>query len=270
MRYLFLGLLFLSTTLFAQRDSLINGIKCHLVSENKDTGTAWIQQKLVKKGVTKFRGTYYEFYPGGKLKAKGYYKNGKRTEKWIRYYSSGKKAEEGYFDAGYKSDLWMTYYESGQLSWKGNFFKNIRSGYWRYYYEDGKLKAMTRYRIKTDKVIKKAKKKSKGVSFKVNKEFQYRVSPADSLVEYYPDGKLRTRIIYGKEGGLNGDADFYYENGKLNKHGKYIDGKLSGDWVRYCTSGAVFIPNTNTNPDVICFYEELNPWLKWEVEVIIP
>ncbi|CAN5154678.1 hypothetical protein BH09BAC5_BH09BAC5_21700 [soil metagenome] len=280
-RYLFYTFLFFSSYLSAQRDSVIGGIKCHLISENSDTGSAWIQKVIVKKGKEKFNGTYFEFYPGGKLKAKGYYKNGKRYQKWIRYYADGKKSEEGYFDKGEKSDLWITYYENGQISWKGSFFKDIRSGFWRYYYEDGKLKGMTRYRIKTEKINRKPKegdKKKKGMSVKTNVEFIYTVSPADSLVEYYPDGKLKTRIIYGKEGGLNGAFDSYYENGKSNVHGEYTAGKKSGQWNYYCENEKIFRYEKysvgNDNPEVIqgtdtcTSVEECLPWMKWEVEII--
>jgi antitoxin component YwqK of YwqJK toxin-antitoxin module len=276
MRKLLIGLLFITSSLFAQRDTMVNRVKFHLIADS-DTGTTWIQQKIVKKGVTKFNGVYYEFYPGGKLKAKGYYKRGKRTGKWLRYYQGGQKSEEGFFDAGFKTELWMTYYESGVMSWKGNFFKNMRSGYWRYFYEDGKLKAMTRYRVKAESVAKKPKSNVRGMSIRVNREITYSISPADSLVEYYPDGKLRTRILYGKEGGLNGVFDFYYPDGKINFHGAYTNGKESGTWIWYCTDGIKqrSINYSDANPansefGVICIHEAITPWLKWEIETITP
>lgn len=287
MRYIFFCFLFSSSALFAQRDSVINGIKCHLISEHPDTGSAWIQKKIVKKSkakaadggavyVTKFSGVYFEVYPGGKLKAKGYFKKGKRNEKWIRYYPSGQKKEEGYFDDGYKSDLWMTYYENGKISWKGNFFKNMRSGFWRYFYESGQLKSMTRYRIKAESIAKKPKEKAKGWSLRVNREITYSISPADSLVEYYPDGKLRTRILYGKEGGLNGSIDLYYPDGKHNLQGQYTNGKESGVWTWYCSDGtkkktmdySTAAPAAGTF-GVVCDAEIITPWMKWEVERIL-
>jgi antitoxin component YwqK of YwqJK toxin-antitoxin module len=286
MRYLLFCFLFFSSPIFAQRDSVINGINCHLISENPDTGSAWIQKKIVKKSkakaadgaaifVTKFSGVYFEVYPGGKLKAKGYFKRGKRNEKWIRYYLNGQKKEEGYFDGGYKSDLWMTYYESGKMSWKGNFYKNMRAGFWRYFYESGQLKSMTRYRIKTESIAKRPKTKTKGWSFLTSREITYSISPADSLVEYYPDGKLRTRIIYGKDGGLNGAVDFYYPDGKHNLRGQYTNGKESGTWVWYCTDGVQkkTIDYSAAAPadaafGVVCTYEAITPWMKWQVEMI--
>ncbi len=266
--------LFISSSLFAQRDSVINGIKCHLISESRDTGTVWIQRKIVnkKKNTEKFGGRYWEFYPGGKLKASGYYKNGKRDEKWIRYYQNGQRSEEGYFDNGLKSDLWMTYFESGKMSWKGNFFKNIRSGVWRYFYEDGKLKGMTRYRIKTQKIAKKPKAGVKrGIAIGAYKEVTYTISPADSLVEYYPDGKLRTRITYGHEGGLTGSYAMYYDNGTIKTRGQYSEGKKTGTWEYFCSSGTLYFKGTELNPnytDGPCEFVEELPWLKWEVEQI--
>ncbi|MEO5644042.1 MAG: hypothetical protein ABIQ40_12890 [Bacteroidia bacterium] len=280
MRYLLFILLLSSFSLFAQRDSVIGGIKCHLVSSDADTGTAWIQNKQVtKKGVVKFRGVYWEFYPGGKLKAKGYYKNGKQNEKWIRYYSGGQKAEQGYFDKGFKSDLWMTYYESGIMSWKGNYYKNMRSGFWRYYYESGAPKSVTRYRIKTQSIAKRPKGAKRGMSISANREITYSISPADSLIEYYPDGKLRTRIIYGKEGGLNGNFTTYYPDGNVNTSGTYTTGKKSGEWIYYCTDGSVLYAEKYLVPGgeaakgkdkIECAYDEILPWMKWEIELITP
>ncbi len=270
--------LFLTYGLFAQRDTVINKMKCHLISDNKDTGTVWIQKKSVNKGIEKLNGSYFEFYPGGQLKAKGFYKNGKSNDKWLRYYKNGKLSEEGYFDKGLKSDYWATYFESGQMSWKGNYFKNMRSGVWRYFYEDGKLKAMTRYRIKTESIKRKAKPGEKGISAKANVEIHYHISPADSIVEYYPDGKLRTRILYGNEGGLVGDIDFYYEDGSKNMHGKYIQGKKTSSWEWFCPNGMVYksekytlgsdIPEIKQSADV-CTFKEIIPWMKWQEEIII-
>jgi uncharacterized protein len=96
-------------------------------------------------------------------------------------------------------------------------------------------------------------------------------------VEYYPDGKLRTRIIYGKEGRLNGAVDFYYPDGKRNLHGQYTNGKESGVWTWYCTDGLQkkTVDYSNANPTspgfgAICTYEAIAPWMKWEVEIITP
>ncbi len=277
MRTFLFACLFISSSLFAQRDSVINGIKCHLVAKSSDTGTTWIQRKIInkKKNTEKFNGRYWEFYPGGKVKASGYYKNGKRDEKWIRYYPNGKKSEEGYFDKGFKSNIWMTYFESGKMSWKGNYFKNMRAGVWRYFYEDGKLKGMTRYRVKTQKIAKKPKSGVKrGISVGAYKEITYTISPADSLVEYYPNGKLRTRIIYGHEGGLTGSYAMYYDDGTIKVRGQYLDGKKTGTWEYFCSSGALFYKTELIEPSPLriedgpCEFGEELPLMKWEVEQI--
>ena len=275
MRY-FLVLFFLFPAfLFAQRDTLVQGIKFHLVSDS-DTGISWIQFKTGKNGKDHFRGWYLEYYRDGKVKAKGHYKNGKRSDDWTRYYPDGQIAEKGYFDNGYKSFLWQTFYPNGKMAWKGSFFKDIRSGFWRYYYEDGKLKAMTRYRIKTEKRHRKPKEK-KGFSIMINVEYTYSVSPADSLVEYYPDGKLRTRIIYGKEGGMTGPVAFYYENGKPSLEGTMYFGNKIGEWIYYCPDGSVSSREkyavdkkepVEVKNEAACEYVIMHPWMKWEVEKI--
>ncbi|MCX6311789.1 MAG: hypothetical protein NT084_09145 [Bacteroidetes bacterium] len=279
-RILFIVTLFLSISLFAQRDSIIGSINCHLISDSSDTGTSWIQQKIKRKSGEQFNGVYFEIYPDGKLKAKGYYKRGKRNEKWIRYYPSGQKSVEGYFDVGYKSDLWMEYYPSGQISWKGNFYKNMPSGFWRYFYENGIQKSMTRYLIKTSRVMGKATATAKGRSFKSNMETHYTISPADSLVEYYPDGKLKIRILYGHKGGLNGACDFYYANGVKSFHGQYLEGKEVGDWFYYCPDGKLFkftrftsVANqadVRIETDENCDVATIEPEMIWKTQTFPP
>lgn len=281
MRYFLFGFLFFSSTLFAQRDSTINGIKCHLIADS-DTGTCWIQKNVKTKKAAYFSGHYFEVFRDGKLKAKGFYKRGKRSNKWVFYYENGQKSVEGYYDEGLKSNLWMEYYMNGQLSWKGNFFKDMRSGFWRYYYENGVQKAMTRYLIKSSVVKGEKVKKSKGSSLKPNVEIHYTISPCDSLVEYYPNGKLKVRILYGKEGGLNGTCDYYYENGSKNFEGAFANGKKIGTWNYFCADGSLFynivfdaseVGNrsaVNDKIDTKCNYVEVKPEMKWEVEFIPP
>lgn len=280
-RFLFtISFIAFSVAANSQRDSLINGIKCHLISVSSDTGTSWIQLKIKKKTGEQFNGVYFEIYPGGKIKSKGYYKKGKRDEKWISYYQDGQTKVEGFYDEGFKSELWKEYYPSGQMSWKGNFFKDMRSGFWRYYYENGIQKSMTRYVIKAFKVVGKPKPIMKGSSIKTNIEIHYTISPADSLVEYYPDGKLKVRILYGHKGGLNGTCDYYYGNGVKSFHGQYLDGKEVGDWLYYCPDGKLFkftrytgVPNqadVRIETDQLCDITAVKPEMKWQKEIFPP
>ncbi len=277
-RLFFVVLFFNSFSISAQRDSILYGIRCYMVSESKDTGTVWIQQNIKTKHGLVFNGRYFELFANGKLKINGNYKKGARTGKWIGYYETGQKSFVGYYDNGLKSDLWMKYFPHGQLAWKGSFFKDMHAGFWRYYYENGLLKAMTRYLIKSRAVTGKKIAKLNQFSFFPNLTYNYIISPADSLVEYYPDGKLKIRFLYGQSGGLNGICNSYYSTGKENFSGAYTNGQKSGLWNYYCSDGIIYqniqfntktlplISNTDSNAELHCLYLEILPEIKWEKE----
>jgi antitoxin component YwqK of YwqJK toxin-antitoxin module len=280
MRPLFFILFFISVSAAAQRDTIIAGRRCHLIADS-DTGTSWIQMTIhTKKFGDQFRGAYFEFYKSGRIKVQGFYKLGKRSDKWIGYYEDGNKSFEGYFSKGYKSDLWMEYFPGGHLSWKGNFFKNMRSGFWRYYYENGKLRSMTRYEIHTRVESVPAPPRSKGASIRVNKKIFYTITPCDSLVEYYQDGTLKIRFSYGHHGGLNGKVQYFYSNGAKNREGMYVDGKAAGVWKYFCTDGKEYKNVTygsdgNAETSQLdnseakdCVYVEIQPEMKWQPEEI--
>jgi antitoxin component YwqK of YwqJK toxin-antitoxin module len=276
---LFILICCFTISLSAQRDTIIAGLKCHLYLDN-DTGTAWIQKVIVNKKTGKqFSGSYFEFYKSGRLKVKGYFKAGKRSDKWEGFYEDGNKFFTGYYDEGYKSDLWMKYFDAGVMSWKGSFFKDMRAGFWRYFYENGKLKMMTRYEIKTHIDKGEKVKDGKGSSLQRNVKIYYTISPCDSLVEYYQDGTLKIKMAYGHHGGLNGKVEYFYPSGLKNLEGMYSEGKKTGTWNYFCLDGTIaksFIydengnikSQTSNNPDATkCVYVEIQPQMLWLPEI---
>ena len=48
---------------------------------------------------------------------------------------------------------------------------------------------------------------------------------------------------YNKEGKQEGYWEYYYDNGKLESKGKYINGKKEGYWEWYHSNGELYLIN---------------------------
>lgn len=284
-----------------KRDTIFDGTKYHFDFDADSSVSVWIQIL----GTDLFEGKYLETYPGGKIKCSGVYSKGNRVGLWNEYYAngnprahgnfkkgemdglwkfyyeSGKEYSEGYNEEGYKVGLWKTYYENGQLLSQGQYFMHMNSGTWRWYYENtspndsvgrGKLKAQAHYIIKSD-----WQKTKLGIGSNKYWDPKYHLpwmkrtwksSPVDSLVEYYPDGKLRSRIIYDKHGNEEGSAEYYYPDarpndslgrGKLNRIEFYKNGKPVDCWKYYCEDGSLSrFQNMNNQQNACDLNQEVN------------
>lgn len=61
---------------------------------------------------------------------------------------------------------------------------------------------------------------------------------SDSLVNYYPNGKVES-IIYLNRGILDGAAVFYYENGNIKRKATYVNGIIDGTVREYSEQGTI-------------------------------
>ena len=55
--------------------------------------------------------------------------------------------------------------------------------------------------------------------------------------QYYPNGQLIENISLNKFGRNDGNAIYYYEDGKIKSKGQFIDGLYSGEWKIFDNSG---------------------------------
>jgi antitoxin component YwqK of YwqJK toxin-antitoxin module len=79
------------------------------------------------------------FYPSGKIKLKGEYKNGKKNGLWIYYYESGNIWSKGEFTNDVRNGIAEVYYENGKPRYKGQYKNGKETGKWFFYNASGKL-----------------------------------------------------------------------------------------------------------------------------------
>jgi antitoxin component YwqK of YwqJK toxin-antitoxin module len=157
-----------------------------------------------------------DYFPSGKVKIEGTYRNG-IAEGVRREYNengevekafimkSGVVAAEGILEtSGLRKGSWTEYYTDGKVKAKGNYTEDFKTGIWEYYHRNGKLEQKGSY-------------DSKG-------------KPVGEWQWYYDNGGL-LRIENFRNGLNDGLLTEKDEQGNIITTGEYIDGKEEGKWI---------------------------------------
>jgi uncharacterized protein len=156
-----------------------------------------------------------EYYPDGKLKASGTYRNG--VPEGIRreygkdgtieksyIYKSGYIIGEGIVtEAGSREGHWKEFYSNGTLKGEGDYKDDKRVGEWIFYYPDGNKEEIGKFT-------------NSGKKTGIWKWF-------------FEDGQLKIEEGY-KNDLLDGLHTEYDETGKVVEEGEYLDGQEDGPW----------------------------------------
>jgi len=85
-------------------------------------------------------GEYFEYYPSGKLKMKGFYNEQvNRDGLWISYYEEGSKWSESYYVDGKRDGHSLTFFPNGEIRYIGEYKNDEKKGSWKFYNEQGAL-----------------------------------------------------------------------------------------------------------------------------------
>lgn len=157
-----------------------------------------------------------EYYPDGKIKAMGTYRNG--VPEGIRreyspegqiltsmIYKNGIIQGEGIMlEDGSKEGFWKTYFPDGSLSSEGEYKANKPVGEWKFYYPNGKTEQTGKYTN----------------SGKLTGSWKW----------FFDNGKLKREENYisGLQDGIHTEYD---EKGKVIEQGEYIKGLEDGEWT---------------------------------------
>ena len=174
----------------------------------------------------------YFFFPKGKMKSEGDYKDGKKT------------------------GVWKYYHENGNLMQTGSYMEDKAEGTWTWYYENGKLLRQETY--KNGKEIGDAQEFNdstarviaQGAYVDGQKDGSWIYEIGDMKItgkyadgkedgtwkEYYKDGKVSFEGNYIK-GEENGTHKFYYPGGQLQEERNYRLGLKDGDWRYFDREG---------------------------------
>lgn len=223
-----------------------------------------------KEGEWKF------YHKNGNIQEISYFNQGVYVNESTQFYPSGKKMIESFFYLGEKDSAYTSYFENGRIAEKGKYDKGIKTGVWEYWYVDSSLRMIARYdslgRERVGSFWDKNKTQTikngngKKISFfesgKIKEEFNYR----DSLLEgemkqlkasgnpltlgMYKEGKkhgkwttyflLENQIHTEKQfvqDSLTGKYTKYFENGRVNISGEFLNNKKEGDWKWFDKQG---------------------------------
>ena len=128
--YLFLGLLI----------TVFNGCTKDLIREVSETyadGTPKTVKFFRQEGENRILAIEEYYYPDGKLRMMGEFKNGKKEGHWISYYNNENKWSEGFYKDGINDGKTTTWHENGEKYYEGYYKKGERAGTWKFWDEKG-------------------------------------------------------------------------------------------------------------------------------------
>lgn len=182
-------------------------------------------------------GIWRKYYPNGRIRYEGQFKNGKEigtfkfyditTSKFPvvikKYSSSSDTAHVRFFTL------------KGKLKTTGQMIGKKRVGKWMYYflngktfseeyYKDGKLEGTLKNYYNSGKLLEETEYKN-GLKNGISKRY----ADSGTLIE-------EVRFVNGKE---NGEAKYYELNGNLKEKGTYKNGNRVGKWEFYIGGEAV-------------------------------
>ncbi len=179
----------------------------------------------------------YDYYPGGKVKIVGSYRNdlpdGVRREfdengKIVKGYifRDGVLTEEGIIDEkGLKQGQFKEYFENGALKSQGEYKDSKPIGEWKYYYADGTMEQEGRFDSRGRHVGEWNWYYSNGNVWKT--EFYENGLLEGNYIEYDISGKI---IVKGEFFDGVETGQWFWEIGDTREEGNFIDGQYSGVW----------------------------------------
>ncbi len=218
-------------------------------------------------------GSFFTYYPSGKIKTEGFFVKGKQNGKTYKYseksdtliieiniYKNGViqgKEEINSIDKNEKKQgSWKWFYPDKKIKAEGYYKNDLLQGYYKTYDASGNLKEIFKYEngIKIENApelakveVKKEyypnmKVKSAGVFKDGKKEGVHKFFDEHGNVTatkiYKDDVEIGTGII-SNSGKKDGDWKEYYDNHQLKVNGKFNNDVKIGKWIFYYDNGQV-------------------------------
>jgi antitoxin component YwqK of YwqJK toxin-antitoxin module len=84
-----------------------------------------------------YSGDFFLKYDNGLMKAKGFYRFGKRHGQWYYYYPNGFLWSDGFLDNGKMNGPTKVYHENGKMYYEGEYKMDKAVGVWNFYDTSG-------------------------------------------------------------------------------------------------------------------------------------
>lgn len=197
------------------------------------------------------QGFWKATFDNGKLKYKGYFKNGKPLGFFVRYYEDGtRKAVMNYLEDGHTVDVSL-YYQDDSLAAKGKYVDMKKEGAWLYY-------SFYNHALTCRESYSNGKKNGLSVKYYpsqvISEELEYHNDLKDGeWKQYYENGTLRLIAHYAKNN-RDGEYKVYYPSGNKQVEGSFKNDKLEGKWIYYNDDGKpdlelVYVNGEVQNPE---------------------
>ena len=221
-----------------------------------------------------------EYFPDGKIKISGTYRNGVPEGVRREYSEDGQIVKSEVFtngmitgegiikEDGVKQGHWKEFYTDGTLKAEGDYKDDKKTGEWKYFYPDGILEQAGKY-TSSGKFTGKWKWFFQSGQLMLEEEYLNGMKDG-THIEYNESGKIVEEGDFVKD--LEDGAWFSYSGDYLER-GTYRDGLRNGKWVSYnlapretqVDSVLIFTGNfIEDNPDGKHFYYWDNGKLKQE------
>ncbi len=175
----------------------------------------------------KKHGLYESYYKNGRISKRCSYLNDEIHGQVEEFYDNGRlKAKFNVYYGTFAPCLYIDFYENGQLMSKYLMTEGGKPiADYIFYYESGQIKEF------------KNTKEGKRVIYEENGKIKLYID-YNSLTGswYYPNGLVEIKYKFKKELGeqnYDGYVEKYYESGKLQERGNYVQNRKNGDFEFY-------------------------------------
>lgn len=207
----------------------------------------------LKQGKWKF------FYPDGKVKTEGVYRDDKRNGYFKEYDEKGMLTDVSKYvndirqeevSELVKLDVRTDYYPDGKVKTRASYKGNTPEGIRREYAQTGEVVAAYTYKngtligegIVDDEGMRDGPWKEFYEDGQLRSEGVYRNGNRIGKWRFYhPDGALEQEGNYNNQGNTNGLWKWYYANGLLLREENFLNGNSEGIFTEYDENGNVII-----------------------------
>lgn len=176
-------------------------------------------------------GSWTDLYSTGEIRAKGNYKDNKRSGAWTYYFILGGVEQKGRFERGRFHGLWMWYYPNGNTWREESYFNGREDGLFIEYDSNGRILEKGDY-----------------ISGERDGEWIYQVGDHEERGAYviglregiwkyfYSDGRVKYEGSYS-QGNPDKRHKYYYQSGVLKEEQYYVMGIREKNWKKYDEEG---------------------------------
>jgi antitoxin component YwqK of YwqJK toxin-antitoxin module len=205
------------------------------------------------------QGRWKFFYPDGKVKTEGIYRDDKRNGYFKEYDDKGMLTDVGKYVNDVrqeeapelvKLDVRTDYYPTGKVKTVASYKGNTPEGIRRDYAENGQVISAFTYR--NGKIVGEGIIDDEGIKDGPWKEFyndgqllsegSYRNGKRIGKWRFYhPNGNLEQEGNYNNQGNADGAWNWFYDDNSLLREETYLNGKSDGIFTEYDETGKIII-----------------------------